>query len=135
MPGINYLAVIVAAVASMVVGGLWNSPFVFGAERMRLAGMSANATGDTQMPVGKLLAQFVRSLVIAFVLARFVVLLGISDWIGAVQLAIWVWIGFNAALIVGAVIWENQPWKLFAIHAGDALLQTIVMAIILGVWR
>jgi hypothetical protein len=134
MPGINYLAVIVAAVASIVIGGLWNSPFVFGTERMKLAGMSANA-GDRQMPVGKLLAQFVRSLVIAFVLARFVVLLGISDWMGAVQFAVWVWIGFNAALLVGAVIWEEQPWKLFAIHAGDALMQTIVMAIILGEWR
>ena len=135
MAGINYLAVIVAAIASMVVGGIWNSPFAFGTERMKLAGMSAIASSDRQMPVGKLLAQFVRSVIVAFVLARFVVLLGISDWMGALQLALWVWIGFNGALLIGAVIWENQPWKLYAIHAGDALVQTIVMAIILGIWR
>jgi len=42
-------------------------------------------------PPWKLLAEFARSLVVAYVLARFVVLVGVADWTGAVQLGAWVW--------------------------------------------
>jgi len=132
---INYLAVVVAAVVAFVVGAVWNSPLLFGKERMKLLGMNPDAMADTKMPVGKMLGEFVRVLVVAYVLARFVVLLGVVDWMGAVQLGAWVWIGFQATLLVGAVIWENMPWKLYAIHAGDALVKIILMAVMLGVWR
>jgi hypothetical protein len=46
-----------------------------------------------------------------------------------------VWVGFQAMLLMGAVIHENMPWKLYAIHAGDALVKTLLMTVILGVWR
>jgi hypothetical protein len=36
---------------------------------------------------------------------------------------------------MGAVIHEKMPWKLYAIHAGDALVKTHLMTVILGVWR
>ena len=50
-------------------------------------------------------------------------------------LGVWVWIGFHATLLVGSVIHENMPWKLYAIHAGDGLVKILLMAIIHGVWR
>lgn len=132
---INYLAVVVAAVVAFVVGAVWNSSLLFGKERMKLLGMNPDAMADTKMPAGKMLGEFVRGLVVAYVLARFVVLLGVVEWMGAVQLGAWVWIGFQATLLVGAVIWENMPWKLYAIHTGDALVKLLLMAVILGVWR
>jgi Protein of unknown function (DUF1761) len=46
-----------------------------------------------------------------------------------------VWIGFQATSIVGSVIHENYPVKLYAIHTGDALTKTLVITVILGVWR
>ncbi len=68
-------------------------------------------------------------------LARFVVLLGVVDWVDAVYLGLAVGIGFQATGIVGSVIHEDYPKQLFAIHVGDALVKTVIMAIILGVWR
>ncbi len=132
---VNYLAVVVAAVVAFVVGAVWNSSLLFGKERMKLLGMNPDAMADTKMPTGKMLGEFVRGLVVAYVLARFVVLLGVVEWMGAVQLGAWVWIGFQATLLVGAVLWENMPWKLYAIHTGDALVKLLLMAVILGVWR
>jgi hypothetical protein len=38
-------------------------------------------------------------------------------------------------LLGGSVIHENYQRKLFAIHAGDALVKTPLTAGILGVWR
>jgi hypothetical protein len=63
------------------------------------------------------------------------VLLGITGWISAVKLGLWLWIGFPFMILVGSVLWDKVPWKLAAIHAGDWLVKLLVMAIILGVWR
>ena len=38
-------------------------------------------------------------------------------------------------LLMGAVLHEKMPWTLYAIHAGDALVKTLLMTAILGVWR
>jgi hypothetical protein len=61
--------------------------------------------------------------------------LGVGDWKGALQLGLWVWVGFQAMLLMGAVLHEKMPWTLYAIHAGDALVKTLSMTVILGVWR
>ena len=134
MLGINYLAVVVAAVAAFVVSTVWY--IVFGKEMMKLQGVKPGAMADMEKPQPwKILVEIVRSLVVAYVLARFVVLLGVVDWMGAVQLGVWVWIGFPITLLVGSVIWENIPWKLAAIHAGDWLVKILFIVVILGVWR
>jgi hypothetical protein len=130
----NYWAVVVAAVAAFVVGAVWYS-LLFGDAYIMLRGIDPDAMANMRPPAGEMLGEFVRCLVVAFVLARFVVRLGVDDWDGALRLGLWVWIGFQATLIVGAVIHENMPWKLYAIHAGDALVKTLFMAVILGVWR
>src|SRR6266568_4095026 len=117
---INYWALIVAALAALVVGAVWYSSFLFGNAWMELRFDPSSLDNYTQN---------------LNVLARFVVLLRIVDWKGAVLLGVWVWIGFNATLLLGTVIHENMPWKLYAIHAGHGLVNILVMTVILGVWR
>ncbi len=135
MPAINYWAVLVAAVAAFIEGALWYTPLLFGKQWLALRGVSPEAGADRKIPAWKLVAQFVRDLVVAFVLARFIALLAVAGWLGAVQVAAWMWIGFQATLLLGGVIHENMPWKLYAIHEGDALVKILLMAVILGVWR
>ena len=135
MPGINYLAVIVAAVAAIVVGAVWYSPLLFGKAYMKLRGMNPDATTNRRPPAGELIAEFVRYVVIAFVLALFVVRLGVVGLTSALELGLGLWFGFQAMLLLGSVIHEKMPWTLYAIHAGDALVKTVLMAVILGVWR
>jgi hypothetical protein len=38
-------------------------------------------------------------------------------------------------LVMGAVLHEKMPWTFYAIHAGDAFVKTLLMTVILGVWR
>ncbi len=135
MVGINYWAVIVAAVVAFVMGGLWYSPILFGRAWMRLRRIDDTAAARTKMRPAEILAEFARGLVVAAVLAGFVVHLVVVNWAGAIYLGLAVWIGFQATSIIGSVIHENYPWKLYAIHTGDALAKTLVMAVILGVWR
>lgn len=131
---VNYWALLVATLAAFLVSSVWYSPLLFGKVWVELRGMNQGAIAGGRPPVSEILGEFAKTLVIAYVLARFVVLLGINNWKGAVLLGIWMWIGFYATLL-GAVIHEHYPWKLYAIHVGDGLVRTLLMTVILGAWR
>ena len=135
MMHVNYLAVLVAAVAVFVLGWLWYSPLLFYKPWMRLRGLDpVAAMAGAQMPGGKLLIEVGRCLVLAYVLARFVALLGVSSWMGAVHVGLLLWIGFPVILLAGSVLWDNVPWKVAAIHAGDWLVKMLVIPIIVSAW-
>ncbi|TMC52482.1 MAG: DUF1761 domain-containing protein [Chloroflexi bacterium] len=134
MLGMNYLAVVVTAVAAIATSSVWY--IVFGKARIELLGKEPGASVDTTKPQpARMAVEIVRTLVVTCVLAHFVVLLGISGWISEVKLGLWLWIGFPFMILVGSVLWDKVPWKLAAIHAGDWLVKLLVMAIILGAWR
>src|SRR5437867_13130828 len=100
MVHVNYLAVLVAAVAVFVLGWLWYSPLLFFKPWMRLRGLDpAAAMAGAKMPVGKLLIEFARCLVLAYVLARLVALLSVSSWTGAVHVGFFLWIAFPVVLL------------------------------------
>jgi hypothetical protein len=136
MVQVNYLHVLVAAVVVFVLGWLWYSPLLFFKPWMRLRGLDpVAAMAGAKMPGGKLLVEFVRCFLLAFVITRFVGLLGITSLMGAVHFGFFLWIGFPVILLTGSVLWDNVPWKVAAIHAGDWLVKLLVIPIIVSLWR
>jgi Protein of unknown function (DUF1761) len=136
MVHVNYLAVLVAAITVFVLGWLWYSPILFYKPWMRARGLDpAAAMAGAKMPVGKLVIELVRCIVLAYVIAHFVVLLGISSWMGAVHFGLLLWIGFPVILLAGSILWENVPVTVAAIHAGDWLVKLLVIPIIVTLWR
>jgi hypothetical protein len=130
----NYWAVVVAVVAALaafVMSSLYYSPLLLGNVRRVVDPV---ATAGTTPSIGRVLGEIVRTLVITYVLARLMALLGGGDWKGAVRLTLWLWFGFSAMMWVGAIMWEKTPWQIAAIHSGDWLLKTLLIAVILGVW-
>jgi hypothetical protein len=132
MPKVNYLAVVVAAVAAFVASSAWYA--LFGNEVMELRGVDPATAADTATPTWTMLFVVVQSLVVAFMLAYYVVHLGIVDLKGAMRLGVLVWI-FPAMILLGSVVHEGVPLGLAGIHAGDWLVKLLLMAVILGVWR
>jgi uncharacterized protein DUF1761 len=136
MVHVNYLALVVAAVAVFVLGWLWYSPLLFFKPWMRLRGQDpVAAMAGAKMPGGKLLVEFARCLILAYVIAVLVESLRIARLIGAVHLGLFLWIGFPVLILAGSVLWENTPWKVAAIHAGDWLVKLLVIPIIVQLWR
>jgi hypothetical protein len=136
MVHVNYLAVLIAAIAVFVLGWLWYSPLLFYKPWMRARGMDpVAAMAGAKMPAAKLVIELARCLVLAYVIARFVALLGISNWMGAVHFGFMLWIGFPVILLIGSMLWENVPLKVAAIHAGDWLVKLLVIPIIVSVWQ
>ena len=130
MAGINYLAVIAAAVAALIQGALWYS-VLFGSQYLSLRGIDPAAMADMRPPVWEMVFEFVRCLVVAAILAGFLVRLDIASFTGALLLALALWVGFQAMAILGAVIHEGYSWRLYAIHTGDALVKIVLMSLIL----
>jgi heme/copper-type cytochrome/quinol oxidase subunit 2 len=132
MHRMNYLAVVVAAVAAFVMSSVWYT--IFGNAWMELRGIDPATAAGMATPAWKMLFVIAQSLVVAFMLAYFVVHLGISNWKGAVRLGALVWV-FPAMILLGSVVHENVPLMLAAIHTGDWLVKLLLMSVILGVWR
>ncbi len=131
MLGINYLAVVVAAVAAFVASSVWY--IVFGKELAKASAAFAEALQKRQP--WKMLGVIVQSLVLALVLAYVIGLIGNVDWIGALRLGVLLWIGLSAMQWVGSIMWEKVPLKMAVIHAGDWLVKLVLIAVIVGVWR
>ena len=129
MLGVNYWALVVAAVAAFVASTAWY--IAFAKQLVKLG----SAAGDVNSPAWKKLFVLGEHLVIAFVLAQLLVHLDVVDWKRALLLGVGLWIAFPALVVSSSIVWENVPRKLGAIHAGDWLAKMLVMAVILAVWR
>jgi hypothetical protein len=132
MTRVNYLATVVAAVAAFVASSVWYT--LFGNAWMELRGIDPATAANMGTPVWTMLFVIVQSLIVAFMLAYFVVHLGIVGWKGAVRLGALLWI-LPASILLGSVVHEDVPLMLAAIHAGDWLVKLLLMSVILGVWR
>jgi Protein of unknown function (DUF1761) len=127
---INYLALVVAVIAAFVASSLWYSPLLFGKQFLELSGVAPSGPSAV-----KIVGELVRTAILAYVLGRLLVLLRVADWKAAVRLGLGLWIGFPVVLLSGSVMWQNVPWALAAIHAGDWLVKILLITFIAGVWR
>jgi hypothetical protein len=129
---VNYLAVLVAAATILVTSGLYY--VVFGSAWLTLRGIDPS-TAEMTPQVWQMVGQFVRNLVVAFVLAHLLSRLAATTPKDALRLGLLVWFGFEAMAVLGSVLHENYPLGLYVIHVGDSLQATLVMSLILGTWR
>lgn len=131
MPEVNLLAVLAAAVASFVLGGLWYSPVLFAKAWQREAGVTDAQMQGANMGLIFGLA-FVLSLIAAFVFALFLgprppLALGLGA--GASAGLCWVASSFGINYL-----FERKSLKLFLINGGYHTLQFTIIGLILALW-
>ena len=137
MVPINYLSVLGAAVASMILGFLWYGP-LFGKEWARLMGFTTDKMDAAKKKgMGKSYAiMAVGSLLMSYALAHNLIFgsayLQMSGIEAGIMAGFWNWLGFIAPVTVGVVLWEGKPWKLWCITAGYYLVTLLVMGMILA---
>ena len=135
VPQINFAAVAVSGIASMAIGFLWYSPLLFGKTWMKLTGMTEKTMAQTKSKMGVTYGiSFVASLVMAYVLAHFIDLVSATTVAEGIQVGILAWLGFVATTMITTVLFDNKPWKLYAINCGYQLASVLVMATILVNW-
>lgn len=132
---VNYVAVLVAAIAAMVVGSAWYSPLVLGKQWMKARGIDPGGMNGMKFPLGMMVQEFISTLVMAFVIAQFAAWVGAGGWLGGLVLGLWLWLGFVVTVMFGSTLWEKYPIGLFVINAGLRLVNIVLMAVIIASWQ
>jgi hypothetical protein len=134
MSEINWGAILVSVLASILIGSIWYGP-LFG-QKFRVAmGMdtwSPEKQAEMKKTMGMSYAlQFVASLVMFYVLARFIGGLEQMSVQGGIMTALWVWVGFVLPLEFGNTLWGGNK-TLFKINTGNMLVTLIAVGAIIG---
>jgi hypothetical protein len=135
----NLLAVLVAAVASMVLGFVWYSPMLFAKPWMREMGVNPDdktKVQEVQKSAGSAYAgSMVASLISAFTMGMFFKLLHVEDLHFGLASSFHFWLGFVATVQFTGALFTRQSMKLFAINTGYQLVCYLAMGAILALWR
>jgi hypothetical protein len=132
MDQLNIWAVIVAALATFVIGGLWYSPAVFGKAWMRENNLTEEGLKHSNMVKIFGLA-FLLALVAAVNLAMF---MGPED--KPEMGALWGFLagfGWVATFIGTHYLFERKSFKLFLINAGYSIVSLTIMGVIIAAWK
>jgi len=136
VPAINYLAVVLATLSSMVVGTIWYTPKVFGNYWMTQAGVtpSGNAKDAIRPIVVTLIVSFVTAWVLAGAVWISFQFYGGSFLVNALLTAAILWAGFTAARFVTHDQFDRRTTGLTVLNVAHELVTLLVMALIIGVW-
>jgi len=136
--GVNTWAVLGSAIACMVLGFLWYSPFLLAkpwmvamgydpADKERLAAMQKSAGP-------KYGVSFLTSLLSAFLLGKIIYHLAITTPLYGMKVGFAVWAAFVMTVQLTDKLFGDRPLKLFLINTGYQLVCYLAMGAILGQW-
>lgn len=129
---LNYLAIIVAALSTFLIGGLWYSPALFGKAWMKENGFTEESLkGGNMFKIFGL--AFVLGLIAAVNLAMF---MGPEN--DPTMGALWGFLagaGWVATFVGTHYLFERKSFKLFLINAGYSIVALTIMGVIIAAWK
>lgn len=133
---VNYMAVLLAAVAAMTVGFVWYGP-LFGKPWMKMKGFTKESMEKAKKGMGMMYGlTFILSLLMAYILTHVMVFSMNFYHYAAVQTgltsAFWMWLGFVFPVQATYTIFGDKNVKLLAIDTGHHLAALLAMGAIIG---
>lgn len=139
---VNYLAVVVAALAAMGIRFYWYAPGMFRESWMKIIGMDKLDQSEVDHLRKEARSHptfmFIATFFSAAVMSRFI------DWVGAsgvgagIIVGFWAWLGFALPVTVSDILFSGREsghmWKLFLIQGSLHFFALLVMGGILGAW-
>jgi hypothetical protein len=128
----NYLAVVVAAIAYWVLGGLWYG-VIFNKAWMALEHMTVEQAKSVN-PVVPYIVSFLLEVLIAYSLAQLCIWRNANTAGRGASVGVLMWIGFVGPIAFMSYMFEMRPKELFAINEFYPLAGLVLMGLILGAW-
>ena len=129
---VNYLAVLVAAVANYAIATIWYA-VLFDKIWKKLTGI----TDMKPVPMNMILT-FLGSLVLSYVLYHSIVFgdeyVKMSGMPGGLMGGFFGWLGYIAPVTLSTKLYEKKPWGLWLLDNGFWLISLLVMGAILSLW-
>lgn len=133
VPEINWIAVVLATVSSMVVGFIWYAKPVFGKLWIRLSGVDENNMGNgVAAIIVTVIVSFVTALVLAGSAAIAQHFYGGNFLLNTVVTSVILWAGFTAARFITHDAFDRRPAQLTVLNCAHELVTILVMALIIG---
>jgi hypothetical protein len=132
---INWLAVLAAAVAYFMIGGLWYSKIMFGPKWASLTGLNMNDPEKNKGVVQLMIGSFIFMLITCIGLALLVVRMDFFIISSGIKLGLITGICFAFTATAITYIYERKPTALYAITCCYHLIGNIAAAVILVMWR
>jgi hypothetical protein len=131
---VNYVAVVLAMLSSMVIGSIWYARPVLGNTWIKLAKIDLKKPGYPMWV--PLVGTVIVSLITAYVLAHVAFLshrfFNNSFLQDAVTTAFWLWLGLTASRVITHDLFEGRPWKLTLITISHEFVTLLVMGLVIG---
>ena len=139
MSDVNYLAILLCAVISMVLGSVWYGP-LFGKKWMEICGVSADDVERRKQMQKEAMplygVQFVLTLFQAAVLACAILLVGDER---AILAGILIWAAFIMPTVAAASMWTSDSgkikWARFLIQSSYYAVLTAIFVCVLTAWK
>ena len=129
---LNYLAILVSALSTFLIGGLWYSPAVFGKAWMRENGFT-----EESMKGGNMIKIFGLTFLLALISA-----VNLAMFMGPENKpemgALWGFlagIGWVATFVGMHYLFERKSFTLFLINAGYSIVALTLMGVIIAWWK
>ena len=132
----NWIAVIVAALVSIILGFLWYGP-LFGKKWMSLSGITPKQieTAKRKGVTGSYIIMIISTLVAVCVLGILINATNSSGVSDGATLGFLVWLGFVATFSLGSILWEGKSWGLWILNNGYQLINYLIIGMILAAWQ
>jgi len=134
LSGLNYLAIAVAWIISVVLGSFWYSPAGFGKLWSQLSGVDMMKTPKKESTRAITVVVF-SSLLQAFFLALILNSLQVNSIGNGIVIALVLWFGFTALTTIGNTLYQRQSWKFWWLNSSFFLIVMVINGIILSVWK
>ena len=137
---IHLIGILLAAIASMILGMVWYSPVLFGVPWMKYVGMTPEVMNEAKKdPAIKkrinlgYLGTFIFALLAAYILGLFLKNMFVPSIVDAIRIGFFAWLGFVAPSMSGEYLFNTKPkpWHLYAINAGYWFVSLLLMSAIL----
>ena len=129
---VNYLAVLVAAIANYVIATIWYAA-IFGKVWQKLTGIT-----DMKPAPMNIVLVLIGSLILSYVLAHSIIFgnayLKMGGISGGIMGGFFGWLGYIAPVTLSTKLYEKKPWGLWLLDNAFWLISLVVMGIILSVW-
>jgi len=133
--GFNWLAVVACVVVAMVSGAIWYHPAVF--FKVWWQGIGKEGTEPAPNPiiyVFTIIAAFVQAVAVSLML-NVMDVMGSNTIAGGMGVGFMLWLGFVAPTNLVNKLFAGHGFKVWAIEAGNHLVNLLLFGAILAVWR
>jgi uncharacterized protein DUF1761 len=128
---VNWVGVVVATIALLVIGFVWFMPNVFGNRWIALMGRP----GEQLRPGPEFVVSILAAALNAFVVAVLALNLKATTAGDGVLLGLVVFAGFFLSYLTANTIFAKRSWTLWAIDVGHALIAQVALAVIVTLMR